>query len=50
MLEQIIYNLLNNAAIHTAAQCTIILSAICHADLLQMIIEDNGKGFPEELK
>ena len=22
--------------------------AICHADVLQLIIEDNGKGFPKE--
>lgn len=45
MLEQVIYNLLNNAAIHTAMNTKIDISATCHADLLEIIIEDNGKGF-----
>jgi two-component system, OmpR family, sensor histidine kinase KdpD len=45
MLDQIIYNLLNNAAIHTEQRCTIEISATCHADLLQILIEDNGRGF-----
>jgi len=46
MLEQVVYNLLNNAAIHTEPHCRIDISATCHADLLEMIIEDTGKGFP----
>lgn len=45
MLEQIIYNLLNNAAIHTSTDSRIEISATCHADLLQITIEDNGQGF-----
>ena len=45
MLEQVIYNLLNNAAIHTESHCSIEISASCHADLLEIAIEDNGKGF-----
>ncbi|HWI90235.1 MAG TPA: ATP-binding protein [Flavisolibacter sp.] len=45
MLEQIIYNLLNNAAIHTEPGIRISISAALHADLLQIIIEDEGKGF-----
>lgn len=45
MLEQIIYNLLNNAAIHTDPHCRIDISAACHADLLEISIEDNGKSF-----
>jgi two-component system sensor histidine kinase KdpD len=45
MLEQVIYNLLNNAAIHTPPHCRIDISATCHADLLQLIIEDDGQGF-----
>lgn len=45
MVEQIIYNLLNNAAIHTAPGTKISISAALHADLLQLIIEDEGKGF-----
>jgi two-component system, OmpR family, sensor histidine kinase KdpD len=47
MLEQVIYNLLNNAAIHTDAACSIDVSATCHADLLQVVVEDRGKGFTD---
>jgi two-component system, OmpR family, sensor histidine kinase KdpD len=45
MLEQILYNLLNNAAIHTHQQSKIEINASCHSDLLEFIIEDNGIGF-----
>jgi two-component system, OmpR family, sensor histidine kinase KdpD len=45
MLEQIVANLLNNAAIHTEPSCSISLSASCHADLLEITITDSGKGF-----
>lgn len=51
MLEQVIYNLLINAAIHTEPSCSIAISATCHADILQIIIEDNGIGLThDELK
>ena len=33
MLDQIIYNLLNNAAIHTDPQCKIEITVNCHADI-----------------
>jgi two-component system, OmpR family, sensor histidine kinase KdpD len=45
MLEQIIYNLLNNAALHTEPGTNIRIAASCHVDLLEIIIEDEGKGF-----
>ncbi len=45
MLDQIIYNLLNNAAIHTDQKCSISITVTCYTDLLQFMIEDNGKGF-----
>ncbi len=45
MLEQVIYNLLNNAAIHTPSNCKINISVMCHAGLLEIIIDDNGNGF-----
>ena len=45
ILEQVIYNLLNNAAIHTEEKARIDITATCHADLLEFIIEDSGKGF-----
>jgi len=47
MLDQVIYNLLNNAAIHTDAGCRIDISVTCLADLLEIIIEDEGKGFTD---
>jgi two-component system, OmpR family, sensor histidine kinase KdpD len=45
MLEQIIYNLLSNAAIHTEPSSRIDVLVTGHSDLLKIIIEDNGKGF-----
>lgn len=48
MLEQVIYNLVNNSALYTDAHCTINIIAICHADVLNIIIEDNGNGFNQE--
>jgi len=45
MLEQVVYNLLNNAAVHTEPDCRIEISAACYADLLRFTIEDNGRGF-----
>lgn len=45
MLQQIIYNLLNNAALHTPVACKIEISATCPADVLEIIIEDDGPGF-----
>lgn len=47
MLEQVIYNLLNNAAVHTTLNSQINISAMCHADLLQIVVEDSGKGFTD---
>jgi two-component system sensor histidine kinase KdpD len=48
LLEQIIYNLVNNACSYTPVNSTINISALVHADILQVIVEDNGQGFPEE--
>ena len=45
MLDQVLYNLLNNAAIHTAPDSTIGISVSCHADLLNIMVEDTGGGF-----
>ncbi len=47
MLEQIVYNLVNNAIQYTNEDCRIDIMAHCHADVLELIIEDNGNGFPE---
>ncbi len=48
MLEQVIYNLLNNACLYTKDNSMINIAAIIHADILQLIIEDDGDGFPED--
>lgn len=48
MLETVLYNLLMNAVRYTAAQCTISISAACYTDNLEIVVEDNGQGFPEE--
>lgn len=45
MLDQVLYNLLNNAAIHTSPEAFIEVTATSHADLLEIMIEDGGKGF-----
>lgn len=48
MLEQIVLNLLNNAILYTKPGGRITVSATNHADILQLIIEDNGSGFPDD--
>lgn len=48
MLEQVVYNLLINACFHTAPDSTIHISAANYGRLLQLVVEDNGSGFPEE--
>jgi two-component system, OmpR family, sensor histidine kinase KdpD len=47
MLDQVVYNLLNNAAIHTDSNTRIDVSVTCYTDLLEIIVEDNGKGFED---
>ena len=46
MLEQMIYNLLNNACLYTPWNSKIYISARHLVNVLQFIIEDNGQGFP----
>jgi two-component system sensor histidine kinase KdpD len=48
MLEQIIYNLLVNAGQYSPAKSTIGISANCHANMMELVIEDEGPGFPKE--
>jgi two-component system, OmpR family, sensor histidine kinase KdpD len=48
MLEQIIYNFLNNACLYTPANSLIRVDVDCKSDALQLIIEDNGFGFPPD--
>ena len=44
-ISQVIYNLLNNAAIHTESNSRIDISVTCPVDILNIVIEDTGKGF-----
>lgn len=46
MMEQVVYNLLYNAVLYTAPHTPININARCHADVLEIIVEDNGPGFP----
>ncbi|MBL0153135.1 MAG: DUF4118 domain-containing protein [Chitinophagaceae bacterium] len=48
LLGQAIYNLLNNACLYTKPDSKINITALIHADILELIIEDNGVGFPPE--
>ncbi|MBL7691991.1 MAG: PAS domain-containing sensor histidine kinase [Flavipsychrobacter sp.] len=48
MLEQILYNLLVNATLYTPAGCRVDVMARCLADVLEVIVEDNGPGFPKD--
>lgn len=46
MIEQVIENLLYNASLYTPSHSSISISAVCHADVLEIVVEDNGPGFP----
>ena len=48
LLESIIYNLLNNACLYTPNNSSINIMATNYANILQLIIEDNGDGFPND--
>ncbi len=48
MLEQIIYNLVNNAIQYTTDDSEINIVAHAHGGLLELIVEDNGGGFPAD--
>ena len=51
MIDQVIYNLLYNATLYTPENSNIDVIALCHIDVLKIIIEDNGPGFPpDEIK
>lgn len=48
ILEQIIYNIIHNAIEHTPIDTIITVEVHDEEGELQLIIEDNGNGFPEE--
>lgn len=48
LMEQVLYNLINNAIIYTPADSTIVIKADCIDHTCMIRIEDNGAGFPAE--
>lgn len=48
LMEQVLYNLIYNAATYTPKYCLITIRAICVNDELVLFVEDNGDGFPPE--
>ena len=46
MMEQVLYNLVHNAIQYTDERGRIDLEAVAHADMLQIMVSDNGPGFP----
>lgn len=48
MLEQVLYNLANNAVLYTKPGSVIDIIAACYTDILEIRIEDEGPGFPED--
>lgn len=46
LMEEAIYNLVNNALLYTPNESEIHLQASIHNDLLKVVVSDNGSGFP----
>jgi two-component system sensor histidine kinase KdpD len=47
LMEQVLYNLINNAVIYTPPASKIIIKANHLYDNCNIIVEDNGEGFPD---
>lgn len=47
-MEQVLFNLINNAAIYTPEKTVISIKADCVNDKLVLTVTDNGSGFPQE--
>lgn len=48
MLEQILFNLLSNALVHTPERTNVIVSCTHNSGWLECRVEDSGAGFPME--
>jgi two-component system sensor histidine kinase KdpD len=46
LMDQVLYNLVLNAAIYTPKYCAIGIKAIAAENRLILVVEDNGNGFP----
>ncbi len=47
LMEQVLSNLICNAALYTQPRASIIIRALCDNDKLMLIVEDTGEGFPD---
>ena len=47
LMEQVLHNLIHNAALYAPKYCVITIRALCKDDKLILIVEDNGNGFPD---
>ncbi|HWK05727.1 MAG TPA: ATP-binding protein [Puia sp.] len=47
LMEQVLYNLIYNAALYTPERALIRISARCPHQSLVIVVEDDGPGFPE---
>lgn len=48
LMDQVIYNLVYNAAIYTPKHALISIKAFAQDDFLVVIVQDNGDGFPAD--
>jgi two-component system sensor histidine kinase KdpD len=48
LIEQVLYNLINNAVLYTPLHSVILITADYINEQLVLIIEDNGKGFSKD--
>ena len=48
LVQQVLYNLLNNATLYTPPGSPITIKAAAHNRSLQLTVQDNGNGFPSE--
>lgn len=48
LMEQVLFNLVNNAIQHTPAGSSILIHADCIDEQLMLAVSDTGKGFPEK--
>jgi two-component system sensor histidine kinase KdpD len=46
LMEQILQNLVHNAAVNISKYCVITVRAMCVEDKLILVVEDTGEGFP----
>ncbi|HMH24302.1 MAG TPA: ATP-binding protein [Puia sp.] len=48
LMEQVLYNLVHNAILYTPDRSLISIRANCPDENLEIVVEDNGNGVPEE--